>query len=71
MAVIWQIQAALAERLHTLANPRLDIVLGHFLVLVGQQLLRMRQVAGVRRGLGSDIPKLKIHLCQRAGLVKA
>ena len=61
----------LAEWLYPLTHSSLDVVLGHFPVLVSQQFLRVRQVAGVGCCLGSDIPKLKIHLRRRPRLVKA
>jgi hypothetical protein len=40
-------------------------------LLMSQKLLRMRQVAGIGSGLRPDVPKLKIHLRQRASLVEA
>ena len=38
---------------------------------MGQQLLGVRQVAGIGRGLGPDIPELEADAGFLAGLVKA
>ena len=61
----------LSQWLHSLPDPSFHVVLGHVSILVGEQLLRVRQVAGIGCSLGSNIPKLKIHLGQGPGLVKA
>lgn len=46
-------------------------MLRHVSILVGQQILRVSQVAGIGRGLGSNVSELEINLGQGPGLVKA
>lgn len=61
----------LPEGPYALSNSTFHIVLSHLPILVRQQLLRVRKVARISRGLRPNVPELKIHLRQRAGLVKA
>jgi hypothetical protein len=52
----------LTKRLNAFANPRLDVVLCHFSVLVRQEFLRVRQIPRIGRGFCADVSELKIHL---------
>lgn len=60
-----------AQRLDSFANAGSHIVLGHLAISMSQQLLRVRQVASVGRGLRPDVPKLETHARRAPRLVEA
>lgn len=59
-----------SQRFDPLTNTRPDIVLCHLTGFMPQQRLGVSQIPGICSCLGPDVPKLKIHLCQRPRFVK-